>query len=225
MKRVEIEKLKEEASEKKGARRAHILKVLFESGYKDLGFYEKFKDDKNAAVKAVLKRILKEHGEEEGNFSNLEKIKKTLENTTKKEKRLEIYKEAINLDEKIKKEILLLGLNDPSWDIRDFISNLIAKDESFTNEDIYKLVENPLWSIRREGVKILGIRGDEKVFEYKDKFLSDTNTDIKITYIEAVERVGGKKAISVIYKFKKDENQWVKKRAEKAINDLLKEKN
>ncbi len=223
MKRVEIEKLKKEATEKKGAHRAHVLKVLFESGYKDSDFYKKFKDDRNAAVKAVLKKILKENEGGKDNFNDLEKVKKTLENTNKKEKRLEIYKEALNLDEQIKKEILLLGLNDPSWDIRDFISNLIAEDESFTNEDIYKLVENPLWSIRREGVKILGIRGDEKVFEYKDRFLSDTNTDIKITYIEAVEKVGGKKAISVIYKFKKDENQWVKKRAEKAINDLLKE--
>ena len=224
MKRVKIDNLKKECLKVKGAKRAHCLKSLFEEGFRGVKFYKQFENDNNAAVKAVLRRIFREisGNSKSEEISEVDKIKKSIESTNKKEKKIEIIKEALNQNEDTRKEILLFCLNDPSWEIRDWVSNIIAEDKGFTNEEIYELVENPLWIIRKEGIKILGIRKDEKVFEYRDNFLKETNTDIKITYIEAVEKVGGKKALSVVYKFKKDDNQWVKKRAEKAINELLK---
>jgi hypothetical protein len=225
MKKEEIENLKDECLKSPPFKKAHFLKLLWENNVKDEEFYKLIKktSNNNSAVEAILNKIfseLKIMKKEEELVNNYKKelSKKNL----KKEDRFDIYKEISNLKSDKRKELLLMGLSESSWEIRDFISNIIFNDNAFSIEDIMNIAENPLWLVRREGLKILGKRGEEILFNYTDKILEETNADIKITFIEAAENIGGKKAYTTIYRFKKDSNQWVKKRAEKALKTLSK---
>ncbi len=225
MKKEEIENLKEECLKSPPYKKAHFLKLLWENNVRDEEFYKLIKNisNNNSAVEAILNKIFNEleiMKKEEELISNYKKelSKKNL----KKEDRFVIYKKISNLKSDKRKELLLSGLSESSWEIRDFISNIICNDNVFEVKDIINIAENPLWLVRREGLKILGKRKEDILFDYTDKILEDTNADIKITFIEAAENIGGKTAYTTIYKFKKDSNQWVKKRADKALKNLSK---
>ncbi len=218
----EIDNLKEECKKSSPSKKAHILKLLWEKGCRDDKFYQSIKKgNNNAAVEAILNKIFNELKIIKKEESIIEEYKKELsKKNIKKEDKFKIYKKIAKMKSEKRKELLLLGIDENSWEIRDYISNIISKDKIFQLEDIIKIAENPLWLIRKEGLKILGERKEEILFNYTDKILEETNADIKITFIEATENIGGRKAYTVIYKFKKDSNQWVKKRAEKALKSL-----
>jgi len=219
MKKEEIKKLKYKINISPPFQKAHYLKKLFEKDYHDMDYYRKFFNESNAAIKAIIEKIIRTIEKNKKQVKEIEKIKEIINNNNlNKDKRFALYEKISNFDVKEKKEIILNGLYDESMEIRNYLSNSIAKNqELFPREDIIKLINNPLWTIRREGIYILGKRRDSYLLNFTEKILEEKNADIKITFLEAIDKIKIKTIPSIVYKFKNDESLWVRKKAERIL--------
>ena len=223
-----IEELKEALKEATPSRQASLLTELWQSGCTDKALFESFKESKNSSLKATANRIIKSlaTGVEERDDEKLKRLEKELKSPSlSKEKRFHLYREIALIPSSVseRNDLLLKGFEDTSWAIRDFLVETFTNEERLSNDLFLDLAKAPLWMNRREAIRILGKRKEARLLDLLDPIAQESNADIKIIFIEALENLEVKGILPAVGRFLKDENLWVKKRAEKAVK-ALKEK-
>ncbi|GEM_PF-2242157 len=200
--------------------KAYAIKLAGEMGFKNEEFLTQFLNDPNPVVRdsvtKVLESIKKENFEEK---RAKELAEKTLSSVDKTEK--------INLIEKLREvkdkwatDTLLSFLEDPSWEVRTYAIKALTPREDIEVHALLPLLKKPQWFVKS---CVLELMGNKKIAVITEEILNlkkDSNIEVKLKLIEFFSKIGGEEVIQHLVDLSRDSHSWVRKSAEKALNDL-----
>lgn len=200
--------------------KAYAIKLAGEIGLKNEEFLTQFLSDPNPVVRdsviKVLESIKKEKLEEKMTKELAEKIFLSGDKTEK-----------INLIERIKEikekwvtDILLNFLEDPSWEIRTYALKVLTSREDIEINALLPLLKKPQWFVKSCVLELMRNKEIAVVSEEVLNLKKDSNIEVKLKLIEFFSKIGGEEVIQHLVDLSRDSHSWVRKSAEKALNDL-----
>ena len=139
--------------------------------------------------------------------------------TKDKQKRMQIIQTLANVDERWAYQVLLDALADPLEEIRRHIVSLLARKDDLDLSLLYERLSSPPWNVKIEVLRILGLRKNPLAAKHIELVLADPNVEVRRMAAEVLGRIGGKEALSILVKLTKDKNPFVRKAAEKSLNE------
>ena len=144
--------------------------------------------------------------------------KKIAESKDKGE-RLKVLQSIAKLDALWTQDVLLNALADPNEEIRSYIVLQLAQKENLDLSLLYNRLAKPPWYIKNEVLKILGIRKNPRSAKHIEIVLSESNDEVRRTAAIVLGSIGGDFARSLLVKLTHDQNPFVRKTAEKSLNE------
>lgn len=137
--------------------------------------------------------------------------------TEDKQKRLKVLKAYARLDTRLAGKVLIEALGDPCEEIRDFIVRELGERESFDPNLAYAKLSGPPWYARSAVLRVLAARRPEGAVRHIERVLGDANADVRKCAAEALGEIGGKDALRLLVRLKKDQSPYVRLAAEKGL--------
>ncbi len=135
--------------------------------------------------------------------------------------------EKISLIEKIKEikekwatDILLNFFEDTSWEVRSYALKALTPREDIEVHALLPLLKKPQWFVKS---CVLELMGNKKIAVISEEVLNlkkDSNIEVKLKLIEFFSKIGGEEVIQHLVDLSRDSHSWVRKSAEKALNEL-----
>jgi len=144
---------------------------------------------------------------------------KKITKTKNKEERLKVLQSIVRLDSPWIYDVLLNALADPIEEIRRYIVAQMAQKENLDLRVLYNRLATPPWYIKIEVLKILGLRKNPSSAKHIEVVLNESNDEVRRTAAEALGQIGGKDARALLVKLTRDQNPFVRKTAEKSLNE------
>ena len=143
---------------------------------------------------------------------------KKLAKTTDKKKRLTILKACAKVRAAWVEELFWETLGDSCEVVRGFIVKELAGRRTLDLGQALSRLERPPWYAKSAVLKLLGVhKTKEAVHEIKKAVEDTNNADIRRSAAEALGEIGGKEALRILVRLKKDPNTYVRQAAEEAI--------
>jgi len=136
-----------------------------------------------------------------------------------KGERLLVLQSIAKLDALWTQNVLLDALADPNEEIRNYIVTQLAQKENLDLSLLYNRLSMPPWYIKNEVLKILGIRKNPRSAKYIEVILDESNDEVRRTAAKVLGKIGGELALSLLVKLTRDPNPFVRKTAEKSLNE------
>jgi HEAT repeat protein len=137
--------------------------------------------------------------------------------TEDKQKRLKVLKAYARLDTRLAGKVLIEALGDPCEEIRDFIVRELGERESFDPDLAYAKLSGPPWYARSAVLRVLAARRPDGAVRHIERVLDDANADVRKCAAEALGEIGGKDALRLLVRLKKDQSPYVRLAAEKGL--------
>lgn len=144
---------------------------------------------------------------------------KKIAESKNKEERLKVLQSIVRLDAPWIYDVLLNALADPIEEIRHYIVTQIAQKENLDLSVLYNRLSKPPWYIKTEVLKILGLRKNPSSAKHIEVTLNESNDEVRRTAAVALGQIGGDVARSLLVKLTRDQNPFVRKTAEKSLNE------
>lgn len=200
--------------------KAHAIKLAGEMGLKDEEFLTQFLSDPNPVVRdsviKVLELIKKENIEEKMTKELAEKISLS----GNKAEKINLIERIKEIKEKWVTNILLSFFEDPSWEIRTHAIKVLTPREDIEIHALLPLLKKPQWFVKS---CVLELMRNKKIAVISEEVLNlkkDSNIEVKLKLIEFFSKIGGEEVIQHLADLSRDPHSWVRKSAEKALNDL-----
>ncbi len=158
-------------------------------------------------------------GEELNHVELAASAQKKIAESKNKEARLKVLKSIVNLDSPWIYDVLLNALADPIEEIRRYIVTQIAQKENFDLSILYNRLSKPPWFIKIEVLKILGLKKNPSSAKHIEVVLNETNDEVRRTAAAALGQIGGEAARTLLVKLTQDQNPFVRRTAEKSLNE------
>ena len=143
---------------------------------------------------------------------------KKLAKTTDKKRRLAILKACAKVRAAWVEELFWEALGDSCEEVRGFIVRDLAARRTLDLGQALSRLERPPWYAKSAVLKLLGVHKAKDAVHDIRKAAEDTNNaDIRRSAAEALGEIGGKEALRILVKLKKDPNTYVRQAAEEAI--------
>jgi hypothetical protein len=141
-----------------------------------------------------------------------------LAKTTDKKKRLTILKACAKVRAPWVEELFWESLGDACEEVRGFVVRELARRQTLDLARALGRLGRPPWYAKSAVVRLLGIhRAKDAVGEIEKAIEDSANVDIRRAAAEALGEIGGKEALSLLVRLKKDPNLYVRQAAEEAI--------
>jgi HEAT repeat protein len=144
---------------------------------------------------------------------------KKIAETKDKGERLKVLQSLAKLDALWTQNVLLNALADPHEEIRNYIVQQLAQKENLDLNLLYSRLSKPPWYIKTEILKILGIRKNPRSAKHIEVVLNESNDEVRRTAAAVLGNIGGEFARSLLVKLTRDQNPFVRKAAEKSLNE------
>ena len=144
---------------------------------------------------------------------------KKITETKDKGERLKVLQSIAKLDAIWTYDVLLNALADPNEEIRSFIVTQLAQKENLDLSLLYNRLSMPPWYIKNEVLKILGIRKNPRSAKHIEVVLNESNDEVRRTAASVLGDIGGEFARALLVKLTRDQNPFVRKTAEKSLNE------
>ena len=144
---------------------------------------------------------------------------KKIAESKNKEERLKVLQSIVRLDAPWIYDVLLNALADPIEEIRNYIVAQIAQKENLDLSVLYHRLSTPPWYIKIEVLKILGLRKNPSSAKHIEVALKESNDEVRRTAAVALGQIGGEVARTLLVKLTQDQNPFVRKTAEKSLNE------
>ncbi len=144
---------------------------------------------------------------------------KKIAESKNKEERLKVLQSILRLDAPWIYDVLLNALADPIEEIRNYIVTQIAQKEILDLSVFYNRLSTPPWYIKIEVLKILGLRKNPSSAKHIEVALNESNDEVRRTAAVALGQIGGEVARTLLVKLTQDQNPFVRKTAEKSLNE------
>ena len=143
---------------------------------------------------------------------------KKLAKTTDKKRRLAILKACAKVRAAWVEELFWETLGDSCEEVRGFIVRDLAARRTLNLGQALSRLERPPWYAKSAVLKLLGVHKAKDAVHDIRKAAEDTNNaDIRRSAAEALGEIGGKEALRILVRLKKDPNTYVRQAAEEAI--------
>jgi HEAT repeat protein len=157
--------------------------------------------------------------EEPDPFELSKSAQKKIAESKDKGERLNVLQSIAGLDVLWAYEVLLDALADPSEEIRRYLVTQLAQKENLDLSLLYKRLSKPPWYIKIEILKILGLRKNPRSAKHIEVVLQESNDEVRRTAAAVLGDIGGEFARSLLVKLTRDQNPFVRKTAEKSLNE------
>lgn len=84
---------------------------------------------------------------------------------------------------------LIENLNDPDWDVRNYIADILVKIGEPALEPLIKALENDNLDIRMEAARVLGRIGNKKALDPLISALKDENVNFRKEVASAIDKI------------------------------------
>lgn len=84
---------------------------------------------------------------------------------------------------------LIENLNDPDWDVRNYITDILVKIGEPALEPLIKALENDDLDIRMEAARVLGRIGNKKALDPLVSALKDENVNFRKEVASAIDKI------------------------------------
>jgi HEAT repeat protein len=141
-----------------------------------------------------------------------------LAKTRDKKKRLGILKACAKVRAPWVEELFWESLGDSCEDIRGFILKELGRRPALDLSWALGRLARPPWYAKSAVLKLLGVhRVKEAIGEIRRAIDDSANVEIRRAAAEALGEIGGKEALRLLVRLKKDPNLYVRQAAEEAI--------
>ncbi len=144
---------------------------------------------------------------------------KKIAESKNKEERLKVLQSILRLDAPWIYDVLLNALADPVAEIRRYIVTQMAQKENLDLSMLYNQLSKPPWYIKTEVLKILELRKTPSSAKHIEVVLNESNDEVRRTAAVALGKIGGEVARTLLVKLTQDQNPFVRKTAEKSLNE------
>lgn len=144
---------------------------------------------------------------------------KKIAESKNKEERFKVLQSIVRLDTPWIYDVLLNALADPNEEIRHYITTQMAQKENLDLSLLYNRLSKPPWYIKIEVLKILGLRKNPSSAKHIEIALNESNDEVRRTAAVTLGQIGGEVARTLLVKLTQDQNPFVRKTAEKSLNE------
>ncbi len=145
-------------------------------------------------------------------------VSRKIKTTKDRNKRFKIIKALSQVKKPWVGEVLINSLDESCEDIREYLIKELGQREDLDLELVYPKLKALTWHVKSSCLKILGMRKDPESIAEINQILIDPNADVRATAAWALGEIGGKDALAILSGLTKDDNNFVRISAEKALH-------
>lgn len=200
---------------------ATALKFLPKSGYKNRDVLHQFLKNPHPAVTQAAKRALSELSIlEEKDIDRSKPGVQSKESSYRKQRKLKTIKEMAKINASWVPKVLLEDLEDSNEEIRDFIVNELAYREDLNLNTVHQKLFDAPWYIKSSILKLLARLKNPLSIIYIEDVVNDSNSEVRQSAARTLGEIGGEKASELLIRLAKDQNPYVRKSAEEALEKI-----
>ncbi|MBN2245762.1 MAG: HEAT repeat domain-containing protein [Candidatus Aminicenantes bacterium] len=145
------------------------------------------------------------------------KVLKKVKSIQDKNKRLHVINALSTIKRPWIGRVLSDCLDDPSEQIRDRLLSILGSWDNLDVDRLYPRLNTPPWYVKSIILKLLGNRQEQNAIPHIARLIYESNADVRKTMAETLGQLKGKKSLALLAVLLKDQNQFVRAAAEKAI--------
>lgn len=144
-----------------------------------------------------------------------------LEGAKDKTRRFHILKACARLDAPWAEKVLWESLGDPCEEVRDWLVRGLAARPAVRLEFAAGRLGRPPWYAKSSALRVLSLRKAPPALSIIAGIIADPNAEVRRMAARAIGETGGRGAIPLLLKLKKDENPYVRVEAEGYLDTLV----
>ena len=137
-----------------------------------------------------------------------------------KQKKLRMLKTIARLRLPWVSAVLLELLSSPNEDIRDIAVKELAQRDDWPVQKIYQKLARPPWYAKSAALRILSLKKYADAAKHIKLVLDDPNVDVRRSAAGALGEIGGQEARTLLVRMAKDNNLYVRKAAQEALDKV-----
>jgi len=145
---------------------------------------------------------------------------KKLDKTPDRDRRLRILRLCSGLDRPWVEPLLWRSLADPHELVRDFLVDTLVRRELSCLDLARDMLRRPPWFARCAVIKVATRRRMREMSAAAAALIRDPNVEVRRHAAEFLGEVGGKEALKLLVKMRKDANPYVRAEADRAIQKV-----
>lgn len=157
--------------------------------------------------------------EEQDSLQLIQSALNKLKATGDKKIRLKLLQSMTDLKAPWVVDVLLGCLDDPYEEIGILTVSTLGTWEDINISMLYPFLTNAPWHVKNRVLKVLGIRKNPLCVKQIDKVIDDPNAEVRRTAAQTLGLIGGEEALALLVRLTKDKNPFVRKSAEKALQE------
>lgn len=193
---------------------AAALKILRELKYRDRFFFRRFLYHQDSSVANAARKAMESsslsHDSGEIRLADLV-------NREAPANRPAVVRNLLKNCDAVSESMLLSLLQIEDFRVREEVVACINPDVNLDEDVLAEAVNGAVWYVRSALVQILGRRRSAVLPELARRLINDSNVDVRLSLAEALGWLQTGEAVPLLETLKKDANQWVRRRAEKAL--------
>ncbi len=141
--------------------------------------------------------------------------------TKDKSRRLHILRACARLDRLWAEKVLWESLEDPCEELRDYLVRVLAKRPAVRLEFAAARLARPPWYAKSSALRVFSLRKAAPALPVIAGVLADPNVEVRRMAARALGEIGGRGAIPLLLKLKRDQNPYVRAEAENYLEALV----
>jgi len=146
---------------------------------------------------------------------------KKLGDTKDKSRRLHILKACARLDRLWAEKVLWESLEDPCEELRDYLVRTLADRPAVRLEFAAARLARPPWYAKSSALRVFSLRTSAPALPVIAGALADPNVEVRRMAARALGETGGRGAIPLLLKLKRDQNPYVRAEADGYLDRLV----
>lgn len=141
--------------------------------------------------------------------------------TNDRSRRLHILKACARLDPLWAEKVLWESLGDPCEEVRDYLVRVLAGRPAVRLEFAAARLARPPWYAKSSALRVFSLRKAAPTLPVIAGVLADPNVEVRRMAVRALGEIGGKGAVPLLLKMKRDENPYVRAEAVAYLDTLV----
>jgi len=195
---------------------ASALKMLRQLKYRDRFFFRQFLYHQDSSVANAARKAM-----ENSSLSHDSGVIRLADMVRKESppNRPALVRKLLKECEILSESILLSLLQIEDFRVREEVVANIDPDVPLDESVLVEAVKGSVWYLRSSVVQILGRRRSSMLPALARQLVTDSNVDVRLNLVDALAGLDGTEAEPLLETLGRDANQWVRRRALKALAD------
>jgi len=194
---------------------ASALKSLRQLKYRDRFFFRRFLYHQDSSVANAARKAMENSTvtHDSGEIRLAEMVRRE-----SPPNRPSVVRSLLRDLDSISESMLLSLLQIDDFRVREEVVSNIDPEIPLDEAVLVDAVDGAVWFVRSAVVQILGRRNSPLLISLAQRLVTDTNVDVRLNLVESLAKSANEAARPLLETLSRDANQWVSRRAQKALN-------